>query len=63
MALLCHCRLVSDRRIIAELSEGATTVADVQARCGAATRCGGCLPAIELLVATASVTQPVGAVA
>ena len=62
MALLCHCRLVSDRRIIAELSEGATTVADVQARCGAATRCGGCLPAVELLVAAAT-TKPVGAVA
>jgi outer membrane cobalamin receptor len=27
MALLCHCRLVSDRRIIAELSDGAMTVA------------------------------------
>jgi bacterioferritin-associated ferredoxin len=62
MALLCHCRLVSDRRIIAELSEGATTVAEVQARCGVATRCGGCLPAVELLVAAAA-TQPVGAVA
>jgi bacterioferritin-associated ferredoxin len=62
MALLCHCRLVSDRRIIAEVSDGATSVAEVQARCGAATRCGGCLPAIELLVAAAT-TQPVGAVA
>jgi len=62
MALLCHCRLVSDRRIIAELSDGATSVAEVQARCGAATRCGGCLPAIEVLVAAAT-TQPVGAVA
>jgi bacterioferritin-associated ferredoxin len=61
MALLCHCRLVSDRRIIAEVSDGATSVAEVQARCGAATRCGGCLPAIELLVAAA--TEPVAAVA
>jgi len=61
MALLCHCRLVSDRRIIAELSDGATTVEEVQARCGAATRCGGCRPAIELLVA--SVAPPIGAVA
>jgi bacterioferritin-associated ferredoxin len=61
MALLCHCRLVSDRRIIDELSDGATTVAEVQARCGAATQCRGCLPAVELLVAAA--TQPVGAIA
>ena len=62
MALLCHCRLVSDRRIIAELSDGATTVAEVQERCGAATRCGGCLPAVEVLIAAAT-TQPVSAVA
>ena len=62
MALLCHCRLVSDRRIIAELSDGATSVAEVQARCGEATRCGGCLPAVELLVAAVT-TQPVSAVA
>lgn len=51
MALICHCRLVSDRRVIAELEDGACTVEDVQARCGAATRCGGCLPAVEMLVA------------
>jgi len=63
MALICHCRLVSDHRVLAEVEEGACSVAEVQARCGAATRCGGCLPAVELLVATASATQPVGAVA
>ena len=62
MALLCHCRLVSDRRILAELSDGATSVAEIQRRCGAATRCGGCLPAVELLLAAAT-TEPVGAVA
>jgi bacterioferritin-associated ferredoxin len=61
MALICHCRLISDRQVIAELIDGACTVAEVQARCGAATRCGGCLPAIELLVATA--VEPVGAMA
>ena len=62
MELLCHCRLVSDRRILAELSDGATSVAEIQLRCGAATRCGGCLPAVELLVAAAT-TEPVGALA
>jgi len=50
MALLCHCRLVSDKQIVSELASGACSVADVQARCGAATRCGGCLPALEALV-------------
>ena len=62
MALICHCRLVSDRRIAEELADGACTLADVQERCGAATRCGGCIGAVELLVAAAS-DAPVGAVA
>ncbi len=62
MALICHCRLVSDHRVIAELDDGASTVDDVKARCGAATRCGGCLPAIEMLLA-ACAPAPVGAVA
>ena len=61
MALICHCRLVSDRRVVAELASGASTVEDVQARCGAATRCGGCLPALEALVAGA--TDAVGTAA
>ena len=61
MALICHCHLISDRRVIAELADGAGTVEDVQERCGAATRCGGCRPAIEMLVATA--VEPVGALA
>jgi bacterioferritin-associated ferredoxin len=51
MALICHCKLVSDRTIVAELAGGARSVEEVQARCGAATRCGGCLPALEALVA------------
>ena len=53
MALICHCRLVSDRRVLAEIEAGACSVADVQERCGAATRCGGCLPVVQSLVATA----------
>jgi bacterioferritin-associated ferredoxin len=54
MALICHCRLVSDHRVLAEIEGGACSVADVQARCGAATRCGGCLSAVESLVAGAT---------
>jgi bacterioferritin-associated ferredoxin len=51
MALICHCKLVSDHVIVAEVAGGARSVEEVQARCGAATRCGGCLPALEALVA------------
>jgi bacterioferritin-associated ferredoxin len=53
MALICHCCLVSDRRVRAEIEAGACSVAEVQERCGAATRCGGCRPAVESLVARA----------
>ena len=55
MALICHCRLVSDRRVLAEIEAGACSVEEVQERCGAATRCGGCLPVVESIVARASV--------
>jgi bacterioferritin-associated ferredoxin len=55
MALICHCRRVSDRQVLAEVQAGACCLADVQERCGAATRCGGCLGAIESLVAKATV--------
>jgi bacterioferritin-associated ferredoxin len=61
MALICHCRLISDRQVMAEITSGACTVEDVQNRCGAATRCGGCLPALEMLVA--AVVEPMGAMA
>jgi bacterioferritin-associated ferredoxin len=54
MALICHCRLVSDRQVLAEIQSGAASVADVQERCGAASRCGGCLSAVESLLARAS---------
>jgi bacterioferritin-associated ferredoxin len=54
MALICHCRVVSDGRVLAEIEAGACSVADVQDRCGAATRCGGCLTAVEALVSRAT---------
>jgi bacterioferritin-associated ferredoxin len=57
--VVCHCRVVSDRRVLAELADGACTVEDVRERCGATSKCGGCLPAIEMLVAGTNAT-PVG---
>ena len=50
--LLCHCRGVNDRVIDCAISCGARTVDDVVAACGAGARCGGCVPAIEDLLAT-----------
>ncbi len=46
MALICHCEAVRDRAIVKAIHRGACTLDDVQAACGAATRCGGCEPAV-----------------
>jgi bacterioferritin-associated ferredoxin len=50
--LVCHCRKVNDRAVRASVEAGARTVPDVAARCGAGTRCGGCWPAIDQLLAS-----------
>jgi bacterioferritin-associated ferredoxin len=52
MALVCHCERVSDRTIRAKIRHGADDVKAVARRCGAGGGCGGCIPAIEALLAT-----------
>jgi bacterioferritin-associated ferredoxin len=54
--IVCHCQVVSDREIRAEIEAGAGTVGDVARRCGAATgpRCGACRPTIDALLAVYS---------
>lgn len=49
--IVCHCQRVRDDEIRSEVRLGAETVELVAARCGATTRCGGCRPAVEALVA------------
>jgi bacterioferritin-associated ferredoxin len=49
--IVCHCHVVSDRRIRAEIESGACTDEDVAFRCGAGARCGACRPAIGALLA------------
>ena len=58
--ILCHCKSVSDRHINAAIAAGASTVADVSSATGAGTGCGGCTPAIEVLLAEAAlaITAP-----
>jgi bacterioferritin-associated ferredoxin len=41
---VCSCNAVTDRTVDAVIAAGATTVAEVAARCGAGARCGGCHP-------------------
>lgn len=46
MAIICHCESVRDRAIVKAIHRGAATLPEVQAACGAATRCGGCEGAV-----------------
>jgi len=48
--LVCHCHEVGDKTVRKCIREGARTVAEVGAACGAGTECGGCRPAIHELV-------------
>ncbi len=49
--MVCHCRGVNDRRIRREIAEGADTVEQIAVRCGAGSRCGGCVETVrEVLV-------------
>ena len=50
MALICHCEGVRDRTIVKAVQRGASTLHEVQSVCGAATRCGGCEPAVRELI-------------
>ncbi len=50
--ILCHCEVVTDRRIRAEIEAGAFTVEEIAGRCGAGARCGSCRPTISVLLAT-----------
>jgi bacterioferritin-associated ferredoxin len=49
--IVCHCYAVRAEEIRTEVRLGAATVEVVGARCGAGTRCGGCVPAVEAVVA------------
>jgi NAD(P)H-nitrite reductase large subunit len=48
--VVCSCRVVSDRAVVAAIDEGASTVEDLVARCQAGGRCGGCWPALQRLL-------------
>ncbi|MCU1496335.1 MAG: domain protein (2Fe-2S)-binding domain protein [Acidimicrobiales bacterium] len=54
--VVCHCTAVSDREIRAEILSGALDAEDVAARCNAGSKCGGCRPVIDALLAEAGVT-------
>lgn len=49
--IVCHCRAVRAEEIRTEVRLGAETVEVVGARCGAGTKCGGCIPAVAAVIA------------
>ncbi len=52
--LVCHCEVVSDTDVRAAIAGGAADLDAVTDRCGAAGRCGGCIPAVEDLLEEAA---------
>jgi NAD(P)H-nitrite reductase large subunit len=48
--LVCSCQVVSRSDITSAIQDGAATLAQVSARTGAATGCGGCRPDVEALL-------------
>jgi bacterioferritin-associated ferredoxin len=51
---VCHCRAVTDGTIRACIQGGACSVKDLGERCGAGTRCGGCVSLLSQLLAEAT---------
>ncbi len=52
--IVCHCNAVSERRVRAAIRAGASSRAALTRRCGAGGLCGGCVPALEALLASES---------
>jgi len=48
---VCSCRAVTDRTVQAAVAAGAHDVEEIADRCGAGSRCGGCWPELERLLA------------
>jgi bacterioferritin-associated ferredoxin len=48
---ICSCRAVTDATLEAVIAAGARTVEEISERCPAGRQCGGCLPALERLLA------------
>lgn len=48
--IVCHCHAVRAEEIRSEVRLGADTVDVVGMRCGAGTRCRGCVPAVEAVL-------------
>jgi bacterioferritin-associated ferredoxin len=54
--VVCHCNAINDKAIVAEILSGALDADALAERCGAGSRCGGCRPMVEALLAEHAVT-------
>lgn len=52
---VCSCHAVKDLTVRAAIAAGATSVAEIGARCTAGTSCGGCHALLERLLGEAAV--------
>ena len=50
--IVCHCHRATDREIRRAVREGACSLRDVGAHCGAASACGGCAEVVLDIIAT-----------
>lgn len=50
MAIVCQCERVRERTIVKAIRAGASDPEAIGRSCGAATRCGGCLPTVIELI-------------
>lgn len=48
--VVCHCRAVSDCRVRQAIDAGAADIEAIARQCGAGSRCGGCRPALAMLL-------------
>jgi bacterioferritin-associated ferredoxin len=55
--IVCHCEVVNDRVIRAEVDQGAVTADEIGERCGAGTHCGSCRPTIGALLAALTAAE------
>ena len=49
--VVCSCRAVTDRTVHSAICAGADSVDDLASLCTAGTRCGGCWPELQRLLA------------
>lgn len=55
--VICHCEVVSEADLRDVIAGGAADLDAVTERCGAAGRCGGCVPAVEDLLEEAALAS------